>query len=479
MRKKMIACVLAFAMVVGLLAACSAPGAEPDLSEQVSQPAETMEPTETLEGTTVVLTVDLNYENAPKSTHERESGDAIMGADVVAPGRRGYSNTGWYYDAAGTKPVGEDDQITEDTTIYAGWEAWDEETEAWMDKVLTEAEQARYICNRPAAYTKESFDVYQSLAAPIMFLTMGGAVLDRGMEGLVDALAGARQSLVLADGVTDPEQTVWYIWGENMPQAEDADSYDYYGTWDNAGFKPFLVPYLLEDQSQVKGNLILISGGGFQQRANRWEGYPAVEEFSAMGYNCYVLQRRVAPSEPIDSALDLQRAIRYLRYHAEEYGIAQIDKIACAGYSGGGSTITLAVEQLYGDIQPTEIYPDYQCDEIDALNSDMQVMIMVYSASALNTDNPNIPAAFVVHGVDDDVVDPMMALEAAQYYAEHEIPYELHFFAAAAHGFGSGFGLNSYTYTDEDVQNVKAWPTLADTFMDIQFGYLQNVTTIS
>ena len=72
-----------------------------------------------------------------------------------------------------------------------------------------------------------------------------------------------------------------------------------------------------------------------------------------------------------------------------------------------------------------------------------------------------------------------MALEAAQYYASHDIRYELHFFSDAAHGFGEGFGLNSTTYEDEDVENVKVWPQLADTFMSIQYGYIENIQTLS
>lgn len=432
-------------------------------------------------GESVLLTVNPNYEDAVSYTVKRQTGDPVFKMDaennVNDPARRGYSFTGWYYDAAGTKPVGSGDTVSGATAIYAGWEAWDAETTAWMDLVLTEAEYARRICNYPTAYTKDSFDVYQSLAAPIMFLTMGGGVFPRQMEGLVYALSGARQGLVLADGVTDPEDTIWYIWGEDMPAEADAEHYNYYGTWDNEGFRPFLVPCMLEDQSQVKGNIILISGGGFQQRANRWEAYPAIEAFNDLGYNCFVLQRRVAPSTPTDAGLDLQRSIRYLKYYAEEYGIAKIENLACAGYSGGGVTITIAVEQFYGDIQPTVVYPDYQCDAIDAMNSDMDVMIMIYSADALETENPNIPDAFVVIGTDD----PLLWNEsyaAMKYYRENGIRYEAHFFADAAHGFGEGFGLNSNTYVDENVENVKVWPELADMFMQIRYGYVQNVTTI-
>lgn len=352
---------------------------------------------------------------------------------------------------------------------------------AQLDELISaELDQIKYITNRPKAYTKETFDAYAELAAPVQFLTMNGGELPEEMKGIVFGLIEARENLQLADGVTDPEETVWYIWGDNMAQAEDAESYDYSGKWDAAGFKPFLVPYMLEDQSSVKGNIIIISGGGFEQRANRWEGYPGAERFNELGYNCFVLQRRVDPSTQDDAALDLQRAVRYLKYHAEEYGIANIENLSAAGYSGGSFTINIALEKYYGDIQPTIIYPDYVPDEIDTVNSDLKNVILIYGAAPLDTENPNIPNAFIVNGIDDSYVSIYEGSYAAiDYYRQQGVRYEVHFFSDAAHGFGNGFGLNAETYVDEDVVNVKVWPELADTFLQIQAGQLQNITALS
>ena len=39
-------------------------------------------------------------------------------------------------------------------------------------------------------------------------------------------------------------------------------------SYDNADFRPFLVPYLVSDQSQAKGTLIVLSGGGNTTRSN-------------------------------------------------------------------------------------------------------------------------------------------------------------------------------------------------------------------
>ena len=70
--------------------------------------------------------------------------------------------------------------------------------------------------------------------------------------------------------------------------------------YDNEGFRPFLNPYLLRDQGKVKGNVIIIAGGGSTHRNNVVEGYPVAEFFNKNGYNAFVLQRRVNPYAAVD-----------------------------------------------------------------------------------------------------------------------------------------------------------------------------------
>ena len=54
-----------------------------------------------------------------------------------------------------------------------------------------------------------------------------------------------------------------------------------------------------------------------------------------MGYQCFVVNYRIVPYTMQESALDLQRAIRYVRAHAADYRIDPAD-IALVGFSAGG-----------------------------------------------------------------------------------------------------------------------------------------------
>ena len=61
------------------------------------------------------------------------------------------------------------------------------------------------------------------------------------------------------------------------------------------------------------------------------------------------------------------------------------------------------MEKFYGDITPDQFDTDYVCDEIDAVNSDLDIAIPIYSGRPLETDNPNIPHIFTAVGADDNI----------------------------------------------------------------------------
>lgn len=351
---------------------------------------------------------------------------------------------------------------------------WDAKTRARMELLFSALEDAKYTVNRPLAYGSgfdEYFDAFDMNYW--MTLTTRTALTDSTMFG-VHRLLEARKNLIqVAD---DPDETVWYIWGDNnIPAEEDAVNYAYTYSYDRSDFKPFLVPYLLENQSDVKGNIIIIAGGLFSFRSNAFEGYTIAKLFKKMGYNTFVLQRRVKPSTPTDAFMDLQRSIRYIRYHAEKYGIAKTDQIACCGFSGGAFTVCGALNNFYGDILPTSVYPDYRCDEIDKVNSDMQSAILIYGACALNTKNPRLPDVFIVTGSSDSLVVPASQLQAVEFFLSKGVRCEAHFFAGMEHGFGGKWYFNAEALAPYESPVTSVWPEMADTFLSVQWGSLEPV----
>src|SRR5699024_11688411 len=50
-------------------------------------------------------------------------------------------------------------------------------------------------------------------------------------------------------------------------------NYEGESVYDNADFRPFIIPYLLDDPSSAKGTIIVTSGGGNTSRSNPVEAY--------------------------------------------------------------------------------------------------------------------------------------------------------------------------------------------------------------
>ncbi|MCF0230558.1 MAG: hypothetical protein HUJ76_12815, partial [Parasporobacterium sp.] len=240
-------------------------------------------------------------------------------------------------------------------------------------------------------------------------------------------------AISLLKPVGNIEERVWYLWDyENMPvpDGEEITSEDFINEsqLDYEGFVPFIITFLQDDPAEAKGNIILVSGGGFHFRSNSGEAYKTYPIFLDLGYNVFILQRRIAPYSGKNSFMDLQRAIRLVRYHAEQENWGGQDMIAAVGWSGGGGTLMGAVGFCYGALTPAEEYDsDYIPDEIDMINSDLDVAIPVYGVFPSDSeelknepdlgtgpqivDNPNIPAFYICQGLADEIVDPSGATE--------------------------------------------------------------------
>ena len=127
-------------------------------------------------------------------------------------------------------------------------------------------------------------------------------------EEYVQALADLVQVKSVAEGI------IWLWDGDNMPvyenreySEEDLDG----GKLDGYGFVPYMITYMLDDPSQAKGNILLFSGGS---RTNDGEAFPTAPVFNELGYNCFVVNNRMAPYTYQDSDYDTQRAIRLVKY---------------------------------------------------------------------------------------------------------------------------------------------------------------------
>ena len=81
-----------------------------------------------------------------------------------------------------------------------------------------------------------------------------------------------------------------------------------------------VTPFLLEDDNTDKGLVIVCPGGGYSGRADP-EGKPIAELLNKAGISSLVLNYRVAPYKHPAELSDANRAVRFARYHAKEWGV--------------------------------------------------------------------------------------------------------------------------------------------------------------
>lgn len=91
---------------------------------------------------------------------------------------------------------------------------------------------------------------------------------------------------------------------------------------------------------------ILLAGGAYGAVCTMVESLPAAAKLNELGYSCFCLNYRTAVPESFARGLmpqpldDLAAAWRYIRGHADEFGVDPQD-YAVSGFSAGGHTASL------------------------------------------------------------------------------------------------------------------------------------------
>lgn len=158
--------------------------------------------------------------------------------------------------------------------------------------------------------------------------------------------------------------------------------------------EPYLIPYIAKGS---KSAVIIIPGGGYGYKSmdgSTIESEDVALTLNEKGISAFVLHYRSNPYEYPIPQLDVQRAIRYLRYHAEDYGFNP-ENIGLIGYSAGGNQIGTFINKIRGK----DLFPEgYIKDEIDKVDDNINSAAMIYPV--LNYYS-NIPMLFCLFDAED------------------------------------------------------------------------------
>jgi acetyl esterase/lipase len=212
------------------------------------------------------------------------------------------------------------------------------------------------------------------------------------------------------------------------------------------------------------------------------EGATPAKFFQSNGVAGFVLRYRHGPQYHYPTTLlDAQRALRFIRAHAEEYRIDP-EKTGVFGGSAGGHLAAMTITLYDNNLLPEA---PYVADATDKLSAKPAFALLLYPVIDLTDDavthrgsrqnltqgnaelyealspqkhvTKDTPPVFIIHGTNDRLVPVQNSLLLYQACLKAGVSAEMHLEENAQHGFGMGLSLSDKT--------VKEWPEQALRFM--------------
>lgn len=209
-----------------------------------------------------------------------------------------------------------------------------------------------------------------------------------------------------------------YLWEEGNAPAQTEVTRDGY---DPADFRPYVTAIPVRAGTEAKGAVVLLAGGAFQARANYTDTLPTAAHLRELGFQTFIVDYRLRPYTQQEGALDVARAVRFIRKNADTYDIDP-DDIAVMGYSAGGIQAGEFFLNFDEDVLPTALDSDYVPDELDEVAAHASAAGMIYSfygrLSVASMDaeelrSGDLPPTFYCYGTEDP------------FYRQFEAQYDL------------------------------------------------------
>ncbi|MDR1289717.1 MAG: alpha/beta hydrolase, partial [Planctomycetaceae bacterium] len=155
------------------------------------------------------------------------------------------------------------------------------------------------------------------------------------------------------------KQSEILLWDGAVPEGENIKDQD----------KPKITLFVPKEPNGAA--VVICPGGGYGGLAWDWEGIKTAQWLNSKGITAAILAYRHARRggghpRPL---LDVQRALRYLRFNADKIGIKS-DKIGVIGFSAGGHLASTSGTHFEDHANPV--------DDIDKVSSRPDFMILVY-----------------------------------------------------------------------------------------------------
>jgi acetyl esterase/lipase len=238
------------------------------------------------------------------------------------------------------------------------------------------------------------------------------------------------------------------LWPDGAPGAMGTEDVD----------KPSLTIFPASGAERVPTAVIICPGGSYLRLSMDKEGSDVAKWLNERGITAFVLKYRLGPKyhHPVELG-DAQRAIRYVRSHAKDYGYDE-KRIGIWGFSAGGHLASTTGTHF--DAGKSDAV-----DPIERQSSRPDFMILAYpvitlappyvhlgSRNALLGRDPDAaliellsnekqvtastPPTFLFHTTEDHLVPVENSIYFYLALRKAEVPAEMHIFQKGEHGVG-------------------------------------------
>ena len=237
-----------------------------------------------------------------------------------------------------------------------------------------------------------------------------GKISDYSRDNMMRKLPAPTGNQTVLNTAADPENVqVLYLWDEGNVPAKTSFTEDMTGYFDEWDFRPYVTAIPVRKGVQPKGAVVLMAGGAYQFRGNYTDSLPTAAALRELGFQTFIVDYRLHPYTQEEGALDVARAVRFVRKNAEVYGIDP-DDIAVMGFSAGGIQAGEFLMHYDEDVNGTALDSSYIPDELDDIPAHASAAGMIYSfygrLSVGNMDpdwlaEGELPPTFYVYGTED------------------------------------------------------------------------------
>ena len=274
-----------------------------------------------------------------------------------------------------------------------------------------------------------------------------GKISDFSRNYMLKKMPEPEQNDTVLNTDADPDNIqVLYLWEEENVPVKTTFTKDMTGYFDDWDFRPYVTAIPVAKGVTPKGAVVLMAGGAYQFRGNYTDSLPTAAALREYGFQTFIVDYRLSPYTQEEGALDVARAVRFIRKNADVYRI-EPDDIAVMGFSAGGIQAGEFLMHYDEDVNGTALDSSYVPDELDQIPAHASADGMIYSfygrLSFGTTDvellrSGNLPPTFYCYGTRDPFYDQFLAnADAAE---EAGVPVERLQLEGMPHGFGSGGG---------------------------------------